>query len=763
MSTNRLFYLFIVTALLIVTACVPQGATPPVPVATPLNPTNETSAVPALPFAHTACAEGVDLTGQTISFYHILNPNDQVDTVYKPLRAGYADAAEYFNAHGGICGATLEQVFEESHWGGVASVYSQFAARQPKPVVVTLYGSGDATQLAPQLAQDKIPALNIRGGSVESAYGDDGKTLGWIFATNPLYVDQVGAMCDFIVANPDRFPKPVLGFMNFEEAWAQGASEGSLTYCQSLGIAYAGTSTFSGDGTDLQAIIQKLVDGGANIIYTNSHENGPALVARNLFNMGLRDKVTLATVNRAMDPYVAFSGEKDLDANGVPVISGMLGSLPVRSWAETDNPGIQLIIEQADLHQRPRMMRTDGYIMGWDTTDLFIEAYIQTGNRVGFDHITGAEIKKTLENIVYAPLGGVEQIDYRGGALRALALDRIGEMNYLGQDGKTKAGPGNPPVVVTEGGEQHLVPMIVPLTDYQPAPDLRLPSLAGTSATETPESSAAQVELGDVPGKIAFRSDRSGNNDIYVMNGDGSGLIKLTNDPGDDDLPDWSPDGTRIAFCTRGEVNVISADGSNQVQLTNNSADDCFPSWFPNGTKIVFGSDRDGNVEIYIMSVDGNNQTRLTNDPAFDGMPDWSPDGKHIAFVSDRDGQMDIYLMNADGSGVNRLTTFGMGDIDASNGFPKWSPDGTKIAFASSYEAGHNEIYIMNADGSGVTRLTNGEKNNFGPSWSPDGTQIVFSSERGGIAEIYVMNADGSSQTRLTDNPADDEMAVWQP
>lgn len=471
MLKNRLFHLLMVMAILVLTACAAPIAT-----SAPATATDEPTAVTALPFAHTACAEGVDLTGQTIPFYHILNPYDQVETVYEPLRAGYADAAEYFNAHGGICGATLEQVFDETHWenGDAASIYSLFAAIQPKPVIVTLYGSGDAAQLAPQLATDEIPALNIRGGSTVGAYGEDGQTLGWIFAANPLYVDQVGAMCDFIVANPDRFPKPVLGFMNFSDAWAQSASEGSLPYCQSLGIGYAGTSTFSGDATNIQPLIQRLVDAGANILYTNSHENGPALIAKSLFKMGLQDKVKLAAVNRAMDSYVAFSGEMDLGEDGLPVINGMLGSLPVRSWAEMDNSGIQLITEQADQHQRPQTMHTDGYIMGWDTTDLLIETYIQTGNRVGFDHVTGAEIKKTLENIVYAPLGGVEQINYQGGTLRALAEDRIGEMNYLGQDGKTKAGPGNPPMVVTENGQQHLVPMIVPLTDYQPAADLRL-------------------------------------------------------------------------------------------------------------------------------------------------------------------------------------------------------------------------------------------------------------------------------------------------
>jgi lysophospholipase L1-like esterase len=132
-------------------------------------------------------------------------------------------------------------------------------------------------------------------------------------------------------------------------------------------------------------------------------------------------------------------------------------------------------------------MRTDGYIMGWDTTDLLIEVYIQTGNRVGFDHITGADIKETLENIVYAPLGGVEQIDYQGGARRALSANRIGEMRFLGQDGKTPAGANNPLMLSTVGGKQHVVPMIIPLTDYEPAPDLRP---GGTDAPDAAEFTA---------------------------------------------------------------------------------------------------------------------------------------------------------------------------------------------------------------------------------------------------------------------------------
>ncbi len=153
--------------------------------------------------------------------------------------------------------------------------------------------------------------------------------------------------------------------------------------------------------------------------------------------------------------------------------------------------------------------------------------------------------------------------------------------------------------------------------------------------TNTPEPTAVQVALGVVAGRIAFQTNRDGNYEIYVMNGDGSGLTNLTNNPADDWNPVWSPD----------------------------------------GNKIVYSSNRDGNNEVYVMNADGSNQTNLTNSPANDENPDWSPDGKKIAFDTDVDGNKEIYVMNADGSAKTNLTNApAMHDI-----FPKlvdgWDAD----------------------------------------------------------------------------------------
>ena len=277
---------------------------------------------------------------------------------------------------------------------------------------------------------------------------------------------------------------------------------------------------------------------------------------------------------------------------------------------------------------------------------------------------------------------------------------------------------------------------------------------------------ASQGAFPGANGKIAFSSNRDGNGEIYVMNGDGSSPTRLTSNTADEGAPAWSPDGTKIVFATlrdsNPEIYTMNADGSNQTRLTSNTASDVHPAWSPDGTKIAFSTNRHGGSEIYTMNADGSNQTRLTNNTASDAHPAWSPDGTKIAFHSLRitiGGE--IYVMNPDGTGETQVTIGGTA--------PAWSPDGSKIAFESCihdgcHETSTTEIYTMNADGSSQTRLTDAPGDDVRPAWSPDGTKIAFSTRRhGNIDEIYTMNADGSSQTRLTNNTFFHSSPDWQP
>ncbi|HXH68769.1 MAG TPA: FG-GAP-like repeat-containing protein, partial [Pyrinomonadaceae bacterium] len=267
-------------------------------------------------------------------------------------------------------------------------------------------------------------------------------------------------------------------------------------------------------------------------------------------------------------------------------------------------------------------------------------------------------------------------------------------------------------------------------------------------------------------GKIAFTSNRTGNDEIFTMNPDGSNQTNISNNPAHDSGAVWSPDGSKIAFMRYLNDNFLSyimnADGSNQVRLMTAAVSSFSPSWSPDGTKIVFSYLRD----IYLMNADGTNLTRLTNGPNYNAGPRFSPDGSRIVFscslpfngtpptLND-----EICVMNADGSNQRNLT-----NNPWAEGGGKFSPDGSKILFSSNRNSGIDDIFVMNADGSNPINLSNNPAHDSGGEWSPDGTKIAFATNRDGANDynIYVMNADGTNQTRLTTNPTHDTSPTWQ-
>jgi Tol biopolymer transport system component len=257
-------------------------------------------------------------------------------------------------------------------------------------------------------------------------------------------------------------------------------------------------------------------------------------------------------------------------------------------------------------------------------------------------------------------------------------------------------------------------------------------------------------------GRIAFTSERDGNFEIYAMNSDGGGITRLTNNIAQDREPDWSPDGTKIAFTSTrdtpgGEIYVMNADGTGVTRLTNNTVGDGTPSWSPDGTKIAFTSFRDGNGEIYVMNADGSNVTRLTNISNLDTDPDWSPDGTKLVFTRYHLGTLGAHLwvMNADGTGQTNISDSSSGPNSWSLR-PSWSPDGEKIAFSGNRDSDFG-VFVTDVDGSNTTSLLITGIEHDSPTWSPDGTKIAFVGANG---EIHVMGADGSNPTLLMKGPA---------
>jgi Tol biopolymer transport system component len=295
---------------------------------------------------------------------------------------------------------------------------------------------------------------------------------------------------------------------------------------------------------------------------------------------------------------------------------------------------------------------------------------------------------------------------------------------------------------------------------------LPYPSAVSLAALDTAH---AAVQANPASERIAFVSDRDGNAEIYVMNADGGGVHRLTDNPATDTMPAWSPDGARISFVSARdgnyEIYVMNADGSSLRRLTEDPGLDTNPTWSPDGRRIAFESDRvggstanDRDTAIFIMAADGSDlvQHTVSGFPDAEFGPDWSPDGSTLAIYSTRRGQPEIAVVGAErGSPVLQLTTNFA--IDSS---PAWSPAGSAIAFSSQRD-GNAEIYVLQRASGLEQRLTNDTAIDSLPTWSPDGNHIAFNSDRTGNDEIYVMAADGSGVVNLTNHPANDFAADW--
>lgn len=418
---------------------------------------------------HTECE--VDLTGQTFTIWHIGDLSGPYAPITQPLVAALDDAVAYYNAHGGICGAeiTLPDPTTVDTGGDqeqTSVIYDRVSSENP--VMLTLYSSDDSELLAGRLLEDKIPVV-ISAGSVQGLYGEDAKSPGWIYATNPLYIDQIGTFCDYVGANMEG---QVIGYLSWPNAFGRAAfTPEVVAYCESVGVGFVETPEFFAPGADIQGQIQNLMDGGATILYTNSLATGPAEIAAAVTNMGISDQVQLAGVNWTLDTSVGFLGQTTLNpTTKLPSVDGLIGSMPFHWWTEVDQPGIQLIKEQADASERGALTRNIAYILGWQNVDLFVETVTLTAN-ANNGEVNGELINAVMAELDFNPLGLVH-LNFQDGN-RDASLNRIAVLKYLGQDGASPAGPDNPPMVVEGPNGPVLVPIVVPLTDFVETPDLR--------------------------------------------------------------------------------------------------------------------------------------------------------------------------------------------------------------------------------------------------------------------------------------------------
>ena len=231
----------------------------------------------------------------------------------------------------------------------------------------------------------------------------------------------------------------------------------------------------------------------------------------------------------------------------------------------------------------------------------------------------------------------------------------------------------------------------------RPEPSVGAPSPTGTPSSD-PRQTLAPISL---TGQIALERLVDGNLDLYMMNLDGTGLVRLTDDPATDHHATWSPDGRLLIFSRQtapdpeeSDIYALDVESGIETQLTVEPGRDAEPRVSPDGTRIAYDHGP-ADPGIYVMDIDGSNVGLVNVFPSdVDSLIGWSADGASLYYLHQG---AEIMKVDLDGGGPVPVVADGTHDN------VHISPDGSMFAFQSDRDPGGN--FLMNVDGSDVRHI----------------------------------------------------------
>jgi hypothetical protein len=205
---------------------------------------------------------------------------------------------------------------------------------------------------------------------------------------------------------------------------------------------------------------------------------------------------------------------------------------------------------------------------------------------------------------------------------------------------------------------------------------------------------------------------------LRIVSADGSGDRALTDAKSLHYNPSWCLANDRIAFTgpqgeDAWEILAMPAAGGEIQRLTDSPGEDRGPTWSPDCGRIAFMSDRSGNRDVWVMNADGTNPSTLTKEAASDFDPAWSPDGSLIAYASDQGDGPHIWVIPAEGGAPRRIT----GATAIQDQDPAWSPDGKFLAF---HRGSPSYVVIVDLEGNELAMIKSKDGSALlAPSWGP--------------------------------------------
>jgi TolB protein len=245
-------------------------------------------------------------------------------------------------------------------------------------------------------------------------------------------------------------------------------------------------------------------------------------------------------------------------------------------------------------------------------------------------------------------------------------------------------------------------------------------------------------------------SDQDGENEYTIME---------SNDP--IMSPAWSPDSRQLAYVSfegsKSSIFVQTLRSGNRFQVSNKPGINGAPAFSPDGRKLVITlGGLDGNPDIYVLDIRTRQTTRLTRHRAIDTEGTWSPDGKYIYFTSDRAGGPQVYRISANGGDPERITFEG-----SYNARPRLSPDGTRLAMVHN-DRGNYRIAVMNIERRDLLVLSTGRQDE-SPSFAPNSDSLIYATRQGGDGVLETVSADGLIRQKMASGQGDVREPVWSP